>query len=823
MEEQEEEFEINEFFQQKGPALDALKHEYADLQKNLELLQGSNLSKERDIDYQSGELRTLREQMMFARKNIDELLSHQEVVKETIESINHKKEGLIENENQNREEISHFSSYFTELREALSVGADWSLSQLEQRGVLEKERDFLASKLENKINQLNDLRHNIDRTFEKIQHIEQGTKEVEDKMQEVDKQRNTIRHESSTLIASKEVIEKKIFDIRAQIVQGETELHEKTAAHAAEEKALKKLDNSIARTKHKMEEYINQYERLYRELQDHTAELDRQNALNEKMEIEIQEKASYIENLQSDIKRSAKEIVKTNQMREHAKEKCQEAVESKTTADAKQDALNKQIAQIRETDAPSVRREIESLDRQIVAVKQELEILKKKHLGSERASKAMVDLIQLNKNGKINLSVEIKILEEEVEHHKAQIRSMLQEKDRFEHDAEIANQQYYTALEELKLQELQIQELNKKISSDLTKLKQKQSLYESVRSDRNLYSKQLIDSQDEINALKRKFRSMNHHIDQMKEEISAKDHAIVKEHFLHHSVDKERELLKNELTKIKKQVQSSEVIIENQRVEVMKLQRIIEEADLESQRQKNELSSVLSERNLLTGQLVKRNSELNEMYEKIKIQRSNLRIGERNYNKYLESLAAWQHQLVEVVRNQSDTIASLAKLEQLRHRVIQLEKDILKEQIKARSLQDELETPMNVHRWRKLESSEPKMYEKITQIQLLQRQLVQMSDKVIQNELLIQEKEKIYVELKNVISRQPGPEVEEQILIYQQTLKDKVKQLGSMNIELEMYIEQVGKFKEDLVSIDKQMAALNKKWMKQTKINNYMA
>ena len=51
------------------------------------------------------------------------------------------------------------------------------------------------------------------------------------------------------------------------------------------------------------------------------------------------------------------------------------------------------------------------------------------------------------------------------------------------------------AVQELKLQELQAQELSKKIAADKAKLKQKQTLYESVRSDRNLYSKQLVDSQ----------------------------------------------------------------------------------------------------------------------------------------------------------------------------------------------------------------------------------------------------------------------------------------------------------------------------------------
>lgn len=48
---------------------------------------------------------------------------------------------------------------------------------------------------------------------------------------------------------------------------------------------------------------------------------------------------------------------------------------------------------------------------------------------------------------------------------------------------------------------------------------------------------------------------------------------------------------------------------------------------------------------------------------------------------------------------------------------------------------------------------------------------------VVEKELLIQEKEKLYMELKQILQRQPGPEVAEQLQIYQQTLKEKTKQL----------------------------------------------
>ena len=99
-------------------------------------------------------------------------------------------------------------------------------------------------------------------------------------------------------------------------------------------------------------------------------------------------------------------------------------------------------------------------------------------------------------------------------------------------------------MEEVKIREMQIFDYKKKIAEAETKLKQQQNLYEAVRSDRNLYSKNLIESQDEIQEMKRKLKIMNHQIDQLKEEISAKDSALLKERLDHQDVEKHKEQLK---------------------------------------------------------------------------------------------------------------------------------------------------------------------------------------------------------------------------------------------------------------------------------------
>jgi len=62
-------------------------------------------------------------------------------------------------------------------------------------------------------------------------------------------------------------------------------------------------------------------------------------------------------------------------------------------------------------------------------------------------------------------------------------------------------------------------------------------------------------------------------------------------------------------------------------------------------------------------------------------------------------------------------------------------------------------------------------------LQALQKRLIQKTEEVVEKELLIQEKEKLYMELKHILARQPGPEVAEQLRIYQETLRGKTKQM----------------------------------------------
>ena len=65
-----------------------------------------------------------------------------------------------------------------------------------------------------------------------------------------------------------------------------------------------------------------------------------------------------------------------------------------------------------------------------------------------------------------------------------------------------------------------------------------------ISTDCNFWVEHNYFLQDEITEMKRKLKIMNHQIDQLKEEITAKENALVKEKLDHQDVEKQKEALK---------------------------------------------------------------------------------------------------------------------------------------------------------------------------------------------------------------------------------------------------------------------------------------
>lgn len=126
---------------------------------------------------------------------------------------------------------------------------------------------------------------------------------------------------------------------------------------------------------------------------------------------------------------------------------------------------------------------------------------------------------------------------------------------------------------------------------------------------------------------------------------------------------------------------------------------------------------------------------------------------------------------------------------------------------------------MNLHRWRQLEGSDPETHELLQRVRTLQKRLIKKTEEVVEKEFVIQEKEKLYNELKGILARQPGPEVAEQLSVYQQSLKEKTRQMKSMASELNMYQAQSNEYKYEIERLMQEVQDVKRKYYAQKRVN----
>lgn len=351
------------------------------------------------------------------------------------------------------------------------------------------------------------------------------------------------------------------------------------------------------------------------------------------------------------------------------------------------------------------------------------------------------------------------------------------EKEKRGKEALQAMQKYFHLTEEIKQKDNLISEFQKKTLEAETKLKQQQQLYEAVRSDRNLYSKNLTEMQDEIAEIKRRYKIVMHQIAQLKEEIDAKEKALTSQYNTAKDYEKRYQALEKLNDQMKKQIDQKTQDIKNFKNEIGKLQFIIKESEQKRQKLKDQYENVVSARDILGTQLIRRNDELALIYEKIKMQQNTLAKGEAEYRERLSDIDILRNTINDLMRELRIYKRKAGSLGDLQENIHNLNKELIEEKLKVKALSEELENPMNVHRWRKLEGIDCDAYEMISKIQTLQKRLIAKTEEVVSKDLVINTQEQTVNNLREVMKRQPGLAEAEMISHYQQVIKGKTRKL----------------------------------------------
>merc|ERR1719316_171070 len=416
------------------------------------------------------------------------------------------------------------------------------------------------------------------------------------------------------------------------------------------EEALRKVNGKLreeTRERDRLEAKMSQIEEEVRVItKSHTDEL----AQKKKYMKENEDTKAMILTLDQDLKEVIQSKEKIQRQTEKLlKDKGSRDIE-RMELEKSRNALKAQVVAL-QARVQKLTRQEEADAKAIIDMLHERDILNKNSVKADERTKEQMDLVKRHGAQANNFS-------REVQRWKAALRDTLKrenelrkQNEKYNAELSLASGRFIHTLEELKARDNKHAELKAAVADVKTKLSQQKNLYEAVKTDRNLYSKNCLESNDEIAEMKRKFRSMSHQIEALKEEIKEKDQLLIKEHFEKNKVKKSSEAISDNLKKANKRMSALQTLTDNQKQEVKRLESSIQEAEQEQQNQRKEFDQVTSERNILGTQLIRRNDELSLLYEKIKIQKSTLDKGETQYKDRLDEIRTLKLQVSKLNRH----------------------------------------------------------------------------------------------------------------------------------------------------------------------------
>ncbi|KAJ3106624.1 hypothetical protein HDU97_005989 [Phlyctochytrium planicorne] len=723
-------------------------------------------------------------------QTLKNLKAHIKKAEETTEECNKQEETL-------KEELRLLKQDILSLNTTVKQGVGLSVNQERTLNELMAAKDSAVKELEMELERIVQLRVAISELTDKVRYTDQMKREREHEIYELKERNAAKKADIDSELRNKERLERDLRELRVVVAVKSQEVRGKQDAVNRATDDIGILESQIKSQKLLLEKLFKDQETL----QTRTIKL--QQDCNEQITMTsqlIEENAQLgrdIKVKEQDLSKTRSEVKKVNKIRDALVKKNRSLEDQRVEVEHERRNLrSKNDTTLQDIDR--MKRSIDATKKAIDDLEREKDILELNNRKTIAETSRSMHASILFKQTRHNLEVELARENAIVNDHLRTIKQLEMERDSYINEATKVQALCVTGLQQIKEKELEIFEFKKKMIKADTKLKHQQNLYEAVQSDRNLHCKHLIESQAEIAEMKRRLKIMNFQINGFKEDINAKEDALVHEATENSKLEKDIEIITDEVKTLKNQNELAQAYIRSQLAEEMKLNQFVKEADLERTRQENALRVLISERDNLSSQLIRQNEELSKAYNLIKTQQSSLCRSELYYQEKLKALASMRTEIFESRQQLRALRKATMDLDSMKKSILQVRQEIIRERTRKKALEDELENPVNVHRWRKLEGSNPKAFEMIQLLHTLQRNLIEKTKEDQEKGKLVEAKEQLYLHLKGILSKQVGPEAVEQVSEFQHVLKDKQLQLRHMSVELNMYQSQVREYKHSI-------------------------
>lgn len=114
--------------------------------------------------------------------------------------------------------------------------------------------------------------------------------------------------------------------------------------------------------------------------------------------------------------------------------------------------------------------------------------------------------------------------------------------------------------------------------------------------------------------------------------------------------------------------------------------------------------------------MIRRNDEIGLLYEKIKILQTTIANGETQYSERLKDIQLFRFKISELKCDLKLEKNKSGQISGYQEEVIKLGNALQKERLQVKALSEELENPLNHHRWNQLKGTDPDTFELLQKV-----------------------------------------------------------------------------------------------------------
>ena len=620
----------------------------------------------------------------------------------------------------------------------------------------------------------------MNETLNQLKDQEKGVEdEVSDLMQQVQKRKDEIVEENTEI---------KTFDERYTNAGVNLEAVEKAKEEAREElrDMIEQKNDSLGR--------VNVAQKLLENKQQQGLKIKKD---IEEVKKKIQDKIDYFTSFSSSTKDAVDQY---DQNEKELKHHVQEREKVRLEIDKTRNRLNQ------------CRQEIYRLQHELISLETEVGYAQRAvSLSQHAGSLIKADIINEKKNLEAaerntnGVYVDLANTKMEKNEYEIKTQNLLQEIEKHSANTNQARTNAMISENQSRQNNDEKKELEIKLNDIQSRIQRIESLQKSLMQERDLTRRQLESMKQEAANIENENLLLANDISNTKELIRQKDFECISVHKMREEIKEIIPELEKQKTQEEKKLKDITLAISTKYNELVRTRYYCDVADTNVRDISIYVKSLQNGFHSNELQINSRQEESGVLREKINSLRWRIQTGSTQYNTICDKVEDLKDQLKSEVRRNKFLLEKSKHNNALFKEYMQTEKQVLRLKSQVRALEDELETPMNVHRWRFLEGTNAEQMNLIKMVMSLRDTLmVKMSTIQRLKDTLRQIQEQSEREIKKV--RNVNKEEQEmQINFYQNVLQTQNAQLKIVEKNLHEQSAVLGEGRDSVTNIRSQL------------------